>query len=172
MILPDPSILAIVLLAKSLPTIECVKCSVLIFVSTAVLVIYDLTLDLLVVSIVHSDDMLSVTVTHVEASTRVVDLLILILVIHLLFVHHLRLSLICFTTRQLPMLMMVLLSVSIDLVKLDVLQLLFVQSQLLLDYLLEEFVVQRLEHLLPLHVILVPILVDGLWMRQLLAVGI
>ena len=94
----------------------------------------DFTLDLLVVSIVYSNDMLSVTVSHVEASARVVDLLILILVIHLLFVHQLSLPLISFTTRELPVLMMLfLLSVSVDLVKLDVLQLLFVHCQLLLD---------------------------------------
>ena len=70
------------------------------------------------------------------------------------------------------MLMMVFLPVSINLVELYVLQLLFVQSQLLLDDLLEEFFVQRLQHLLSFHVILAPVLVDGLWMRQLLPVGV
>ena len=131
----------------------------------------DFTLDLLVVSIVHSNDMLGVTVSHVEASARVVHLLILVLVVHLLLVHHLGLSLISFATRELPM-QMVILPVCVDLVEFYVLQLLLVQSQLLLDDLFEEFLVQRLQHLLSFHVILAPVLVDGLWMRHFLAVGV
>ena len=131
----------------------------------------DFALDLLVVSIVHSDDVLGVTVSHVKASTRVVDLLILVLVVHLLLVHHLSLSLISFATRELPM-QMVILPVSVDFIELYVLQLLLVQRQLLLDDFLEEFIVQGLEHLLSLHVILAPVLVDGLWMRQLYAIGV